>query len=85
MDAIIAWINVHGIFDIGLVFVFAAGVSTMPPLSPEAGYFQRWAYGFLHVMSANLKGGIAVLLANGKSASALKAANEMLMSEKRDK
>jgi len=36
------------------MWIFAALVSTMPPLDPNAGYGLRWAYGFLHTLAANL-------------------------------
>lgn len=36
------------------MWVFSAAVSAMPPLDQTAGYGWRWAYGFLHALSANL-------------------------------
>lgn len=36
------------------MWVFSALVSAMPALPDNAGYGWRWAYGFLHALSANL-------------------------------
>jgi hypothetical protein len=48
------WVESHGIEVILIYFAFAALVGSMPPLPPDASYWQRWAYGFLQLSSANL-------------------------------
>jgi hypothetical protein len=34
-------------------WVFSCFCSTMPALSPNAGYFARWAHNFLQMLAAN--------------------------------
>ena len=53
--SLINWVNTHGIeILIGYLF-FAAFVGSMPPLKPNAHYMAHWAYGFLHLLSMNLR------------------------------
>jgi hypothetical protein len=36
------------------MWLLSAAVSTMPPLTPSAGYGLRWLYGFLQALAANI-------------------------------
>lgn len=36
------------------MWLFAALVSTMPQLPPNAGYWARWGYGFVQALAANI-------------------------------
>lgn len=49
------WIQTHGVEAVIIYWLFAAAVSTMPEIPPTAGYWSRWAYGFLHFLGSNLK------------------------------
>lgn len=49
------WINSHGVECVLGYGVFAAIVGSMPPLPDSAGYYHRWAYGFLHLFAMNLR------------------------------
>jgi hypothetical protein len=38
---------------LGAGWLFSALMSTMPPLSPDAGYWAVWSYRFLQAVAAN--------------------------------
>jgi hypothetical protein len=37
-----------------LAWLFSAGMSTMPPLESNAGYWTTWSYRFLQAVAANV-------------------------------
>lgn len=50
----IHFVNTHGIEVVIIYYVISAIFSTMPALPDSAGYFQKWAYMAIHVLSGNL-------------------------------
>lgn len=46
--------NPHFWFLIGLYWIFMAGVGAMESPTPQDGSGYRWAYKFLHTLSANI-------------------------------
>jgi len=53
------WVDSHGIeVIIGYLF-FATLVGSMPPLPEGAGYWSRWAYGFMQLAVMNWRYGMS--------------------------
>ena len=52
---ILELINNNGIAALVTYYVIMAIFSTMPDPGQHAGYMIRWAYGAVHLLSANMK------------------------------
>lgn len=54
MHELVVFIEAHqATFAVGGFWVFSALMSTMPPLSPTAGYWATWSYKFIQAVAAN--------------------------------
>jgi hypothetical protein len=55
MEAILHYVNAHGLSAMVLWGIFSTFVDTMPEPTDSSSTLWKWLYRFLHVLAANLK------------------------------
>jgi hypothetical protein len=61
---IVGWVQHNGVEALIGYYLLICVVGSMPVIPANAGYWSRWAYGFLHMFSGNLRA-FATMLQNG--------------------